>query len=156
MNGVTPVVTTAFSKQSEKDMPLFMQTIDEQRRTLMNSLVERMTEKVEGHHRELVRHREKLILEEFPSVQDPEIRDRMMNNVCNALDRLIKKYYVDELKRELLAMSSSWDDFPLADLPDEKDQARHKELLGEELYGELLDLAAIKLTRHRTAPTIPE
>ena len=156
VNGVTPVVTTAFAKQSEKDMPLFMQTIDEQRQSLMNSLAERMTDKVEGHHRELVRRHEKLIEEEFPSVQNPEIRDRMMNNVCNALDRLIKKYYVDELKRELLAMSTSWDDFPLADLPVEKEQARRKELLGEALYGELLDLVAIKLTRHRTGHTVAE
>ena len=53
-------------------------------------------------------------------------------------------------------MSTSWDDFPLADLPVEKEQARHKELLGEALYGELLDLVAIKLTRHRTGHTVAE
>jgi len=156
VNGVTPVVTTAFSKQAEKDMPLFMQTLNEQRTAMTDSLTERFTEKIEGHHRELVRRHEGLIEQEFPSVKNPEVRDRMMHNVSSALDRLIQKYYIDEFKRELIAMNSAWEDFPLADLPDEKDQARHKELLGEQLYGELLELAAIKLTHHRTAAAAVE
>ena len=70
----------------------------------------------------------------------------MMGNTCLALDRLVKKYYVDEFKRELQAMDSSWEDFPLADLP-----AKGEPPLEEQLKGALMDMVAITLSRSRPA-----
>ena len=143
---ITPVVSQALSEQSKKDLPLFMQVIDEERQTVMTGLPKRLSDRVEKHHRELLRRHEKLIQTEFPAVQDSEVRDRMMGNVCLALDRLVKKYYVDEYKKEFQRMSDAWDAFPRAEVPGVGDPG-----LDEQLMGELMDLVAVKLARHRAA-----
>lgn len=145
VDGIQPVVTTAFSEQATKDMPLFMQVFDQERQALTLSLPTRMSERIEKHHHALLRRHEKLIQAEFPSVQNPAVRDRMMANACVALDQLVQKYYVDEFKKELLAMSESWNDFPPALLP-----TAGEPNLDEQLLGELMDLVAVKMSRHRT------
>ena len=141
---ITPVISEALSEQSKKDLPLFMQLIDTERKTLMTGLPQRLSERVEKHHREMLRRHEKLIQTEFPAVQDSDVRDRMMGNVYTALDRLVKKYYVDEFQKEFQRMSDAWDDFPPADVPGVGDPG-----LDEQLMGELMDLVAVKLSRHR-------
>ncbi len=145
VDGITPVVTTAFTDQGKKDLPLFMQVIDKERQLLMDGMPQRMSDRVEKHHHSMLRRHEKLIQTEFPTVQNAEVRDRMMANVCTALDRLIKKYYVDEFQKEFQKMSASWNDFPPADVPGAGDPP-----LEEQLLGELMDLVAVKMSRHRT------
>lgn len=146
VKAVTPVVTTAFSEQTKKDMPVFMQVIDKERSTLLDSLASRMSEKLEDHHHKLLTRHEKLFQEEFPSVQDPQIRNRMMGNTMLALDRLVQKYYVEELKKELQTMDKTWEEFPPSDKPAEGDPP-----LESQLVGELMDLLAIKFSRSRPA-----
>lgn len=145
MEGAAPVIQTAFSDQASKDMPLFMQVIDTQRTELVNTLTAQMTKKLEGHHHELVRRHEKLFQQEFPTVQNAEVRERMVGNICLAFDRLVKKYYVDEFTRELKSMETAWEDFPLADLP-----AKGEPSLEEQLKGSLMDLFAITVSRSRS------
>ena len=141
----TPVVTAAFSKQSEKDMPKFMQIIDGERAKLLDGLGPRMAEKIEEHHHELLRRHEKLFQEEFPAAQNKDIRERMMGNTCLALDRLVKKYYYDEFQKELKSMDRTWEGFPPADKP-----AAGESPLDSQLVGELMDLLAIKFSRSRS------
>lgn len=147
MEGAAPVIQTAFSEQASKDMPLFMQVIDSQRTELVSTLTDQMTTKLESHHHELVRRHEKLFQEEFPTVQNAEVRERMVGNICLAFDRLVKKYYVDEFKRELKSMETAWEDFPLADQP-----AKGEASLEEQLKGSLMDLFAITVSRSRSLP----
>ena len=143
--GISPVVTAALQDQAANDMPLFMQVIDKQRDVLMTSLPERMSTKVETHHHALLRKHEKLLQEEFPTVQNPEVRERMMVNTVAALDRLVKKYYVDEFKKEFQAMSETWNDFPRADTPGADDPSLDKQLVGE-----LLELVPLMFTGQRS------
>ncbi len=143
--GVSPVVSAALQDQAEKDMPLFMQIIDKQRDELMANLPERMSAKVETHHHELLRKHEKLIQEEFPAVQNPETRERMMANTVAALDRLVKKYYVDDFKKEFQTMSETWNDFPRAEIPGADDPSLDKQLVGE-----LLELVPLMFTGQRS------
>jgi len=147
VEGAAPVIQTAFSDQASKDMPLFMQVIDAQRTEMVNSLVEQMTKKLEGHHHDLVRRHEKLFQQEFPTVQNAEVRERMVGNICLAFDRLVKKYYVDGFIRELKSMETAWEEFPLADQPAEGEAS-----LEEQLKGSLMDLFAITVSRSRNAP----
>ncbi|MBM3970892.1 MAG: hypothetical protein FJ302_13690 [Planctomycetes bacterium] len=147
VEGAAPVIQTAFSEQASKDMPLFMQVIDAQRTEMVNSLVEQMTKKLEGHHHDLVRRHEKLFQQEFPTVQNAEVRERMVGNICLAFDRLVKKYYVDGFIRELKSMETAWEEFPLADQPAEGEAS-----LEEQLKGSLMDLFAITVSRSRNAP----
>ena len=147
VEGAAPVVQAAFADQASKDMPLFMQVIDAQRTEMVNSLTDQMTKKLEGHHHELVRRHEKLFKEEFPTVQNAEVRERMVGNICLAFDRLVQKYYVDEFKRELKSMDTAWEDFPLADQPTKGEAS-----LEEQLKGSLMDLFAITVSRSRSLP----
>ncbi len=147
VEGAAPVIQDAFSKQASKDMPLFMHVIDAQRTEMVNSLTGQMTKKLEGHHHELVRRHERLFQKEFPTVQNAEVRERMVGNICLAFDRLVKKYYVDEFTRELKSMETAWEDFPLADPP-----AKGEASLEEQLKGSLMDLFAITVSRSRNAP----
>ena len=103
-----------------------------------------MVELVEKHHEELVRKHEALFIAELPAAQDPKVRDRMMENVVVALDKLVKKYYADEFKRHFTSMSETWNSFPPAALPEKNDHP-----ISEQLMGELMDLVAVKLARHK-------
>lgn len=145
VDGATPIVTTAFSEQSKKDMPIFMGLIDEERAKLLESLTKSMGEKVTNHHDELLRRHEKLFVEEFPTMQNKDVRDRMIGNTSLALDRLVKKYYVDEFQKEFELMEKTWDEFPVADKPAEDEPP-----LDSQLVGELMDLLAIKFARSRS------
>jgi hypothetical protein len=142
----TPVISAAFSEQSKKDMPVFMGIIDRERALLLENLAERMEKKVLSHHDKLVHQHEKLFAEEFPAVQDKETRERMIGNTAIALDRLIKKYYVDEFKKEFQLMEKTWDEFPPADKPTGDEPP-----LESQLVGELMDLLAIKFSRSHGA-----
>ncbi len=144
VEALSPVVTTAVTNQSEKDAPLFMQAFDIQRTRLSTELPEKMVELVEKHHEELVRKHEALFIEELPAAQDPKIRDRMMENVVVALDKLVKQYYADKFKQHFASMSETWNSFPPAALPEKDDHP-----VSEQLMGELMDLVAVKLARHK-------
>jgi hypothetical protein len=140
-----PVVSAAFSEQTRKDMPVFMNLLDTEREVLTANLQQRMTEKLEHHHQELLRRHQKLFEEEFPSAKDPEVRDRMMANTQVALDRLIKKYYADEFEKELKALNQVWQDFPPADAPTADEPP-----LDSQLLGEFMELLRIVVARDRT------
>jgi hypothetical protein len=151
VESLSPVVTTAITEQSKKDAPLFMQAFDAEKSKLINELPEKLMAKVDARHHDLVRQHEKLIFEELPAAQDPKVRDRMMANVCTALDTLVKKYYADEFKRHFTGMSETWNSFPVADAPSKDDAP-----LNEQLMGELMDLVAVKLARHRAGSSATE
>ena len=144
VQSLSPVVTTAITEQSQKDAPLFMQAFDVQRNKLVDELPDKLIEEVRKHHEALIRKHETLFLTELPAAQDPKIRDRMMANVVVALNSLVKKYYAAEFKRHFVGMSETWNDFPPAALPEKGDAP-----LNEQLMGELMDLVAVKLARHK-------
>lgn len=151
VESVSPVITSAITAQSEKDAPLFMQAFDVQRDRLSTELPEKMVELVQKHHEDLVRKHEALFISELPAAQDPKVRDRMMENVVVALDKLVKKYYADEFKRHFASMSDTWNGFPPAALPEKDDHP-----VSEQLMGELMDLVAVKLARHKAGNNVEQ
>ena len=52
---------------------------------------------------------------EFPELKDPDVRDRLVENLTTAARSLVQKYYVDEMKGQLTALYDAWDHFPAAD-----------------------------------------
>jgi hypothetical protein len=65
-----------------------------------------------------------------------------MENFQIALEKEVRRYYVDEFRQELQAMYDAWDGFPVADAPG-KDEPR----LEDQLIGSLLDLMVVKAAR---------
>jgi hypothetical protein len=110
-------LTKAFSEQVKKDMPEFMKKAEKEKDTLASNLQEQFTKKVNAHYETLLKQQEETLKKEFPSVQDPAAHERMIKNIDKAVQRLVKKFYVDDFRRQIDELVAGWDHFPEASLP---------------------------------------
>lgn len=137
----TPVLTAAFSAQVKKDLPKFLKAVETERDQLAKDLQVEMTQQIEGRYAKVLGGHRAVLEAEFPMVKDPVLYGRMMENLDAAMDRLVKKYYVDEMNGQLTALYDSWDHYPPADLPGPGAPS-----LEDEFIGVLLELLSHKLT----------
>jgi hypothetical protein len=110
-------LTKAFSEQVRKDMPEFMKKAEKEKDTLAANLQEEFTKKVNSHYETLLKQQEDTLKKEFPSIQDPTTHERMIKNIDKAVQRLVKKFYVDDFRRQIDELIAGWDNFPEAKLP---------------------------------------
>ena len=136
----TPVVTKAFYDRAKDDLPAFLQASQAERDKLVEELQEKLSERLKKHHEQLLARHQKLLREEFPAVEDEKLHEAMMANLQVAVDGLVQKYYIEELRQEMLTLYGLWDEFP--PVP----PGEHGDLpLGDQLIGNLLELAKIRL-----------
>jgi hypothetical protein len=117
VDSTSPVITEAFYKQSTKDMPLLLQGVDKERGEFIVSLQDRMAKALGDHYDAMIKKHEAILIAELPEVKDDAIRAKLVANLHVVFERMIKKYYADELKAKLTALYDSWDHFPPADKP---------------------------------------
>lgn len=117
----SPVLTEAFSAQAKKDLPRFIQAMEKERDTLTDNLSNQLTKKLEEKYKDVTAKHEKLLKEEFPQVQDEKLHAEMMVNIDAAVQKLVKRYYVEELKGQMQKINDAWDSFPPADTPKKDD-----------------------------------
>jgi hypothetical protein len=139
MDKVREPVLKAFSAQAEKDMPKFLRVVEDNRQPFMDGMEKKITAKLKDHYGGLRKDYEQAVRKEFPNVSDKTIV-AIMDNMDHAVERLLKKYYVDDLRDELLVMFHTWDTFPPA-APPGKDLT-----VMNEFKLALLDLLAHKWT----------
>lgn len=142
----TPILTEAFYRQAKQDLPEFMRRAGEQRDLLVANLQEGLTRRMEEHYHHILDTHEKALQEEFPAAQDPVVRERLQTNLGIVFDRLVKRYYGDELRDQLTALYDRWDHFPAADPP-----GRDEPPLEDQFVGSLLELLSTKLTQPQGA-----
>jgi hypothetical protein len=142
-----PVITNAFVDQAKKDLPAFVQATQSERDKLVEDLQEKLNARLKAHHEQLLAKHQKILREEFPAVEDEKLHAAMMANLQVAVDSLVKKYYVEELKSELLALYGLWDEFPAVPAPTTGEPP-----LADQLYVSLLELLKFRLTE--TSPAI--
>jgi hypothetical protein len=136
----TPAITDAFSKQANKDMPAYLNLMERERDTFAKELETKLGKRLQDRYEHSLDKHEQILKTEFPQVKDQVLHDRMMNNLHIAIDRLMQKYYVTEIERQLQQLFQAWDKFPPADPP------RKNELpLEQQFTAELYRLLAIKL-----------
>ncbi|MGQ0635817.1 MAG: hypothetical protein ACT4QC_14495 [Planctomycetaceae bacterium] len=144
-NNVGPELKSIFLEQVQHDTPAYLSAVHAQREKLAENLQSEIETRLQAHHRKLLDQHRQLLKEEFPSVDDERLHDAMVANLSVAVDRLVKKYYIEDLKSELTALYGAWDDFPIAaptsgdDLP-----------LEEQLYADLIELLKLKLVESPT------
>ena len=63
-----------------------------------------------------------------------------------AMEQLVKKYYMDDFRDQLTALYTLWDEFDVAETPDEGDPA-----LEDQLYGQFWELLSMKIRGTATA-----
>ena len=142
---VTPVVTKAFYEQVKKDTPLYAGAFDREKEILAQNLRTRIENQVNDYYDEALDKYEEEIVRNFPKARDENVRRRLKANLRRSLNELVKKFYADELERELTALYEVWETFPPADLPEEGELP-----LEDQLPGYLLEVVTIKLSGHGT------
>jgi hypothetical protein len=136
-----PVLTEAFYAQAKKDLPKYLQSVEKERDTFLANLRPKVEKKLDDqYHAILEKHRETL-KREFPAVEDAELQTKMVNNLGLVFDKMVTKYYGDDLKDQMVTLYDSWDQFPPADAP-----ARDESPLEEQFIGHLLELVKHGLT----------
>jgi hypothetical protein len=138
-----PKVRDAFMEQVKKDMPKYVQNMELQRDKFAETLKTNVESKLKAHYTGLVERQQKILQEEFKDIEDPKKHERMMANIDRAVQKLVKRYYVDELETQLNQLYSLWDEFPPAPAPKPGDLTAE-----EQLIKELLDMLTYKLA-HR-------
>jgi hypothetical protein len=144
-NRTHPKVTEAFYAQAKKDSPKYLQGIELQRDKFVANLQEHLTTKLANRFQKSLDQHEALLKQEFPVADNPQLHDRMLENVELALRKLSKKYYGDQLEKQMLELYGNWDLFPPAD-PPSSGQAS----LEDQLIGTLLEVLTVRLKRTET------
>ncbi len=135
-----PVIKTALEEQMQKDQTKFEEILDNEQSVLVENLQVGVTDALEKRQKQLSEEFERKFREKFPNAENDEVYTRMMANVEAALQRLIKKYYAEEIKGNFEEMAQTWEDFPAAEPAREGDVP-----LDDEMIGLLIELAQIKM-----------
>jgi hypothetical protein len=112
----SPPLTEAFGAQVKKDLPRFFQTMEQERDVLAKSLHDQLSKKLEAHYQQLISQQDRILKAEFPLIEDPKTHERMSANIDLALQKLVKKYYIEQLDAQTKSLFEAWDQFPAAEL----------------------------------------
>jgi hypothetical protein len=113
----SPAITQAFTEQVKKDLPSYMKGMEKERDQFIEDLQTELTKKLNTHYDKLLAQQDQTLKEEFPLVKDEQLHARMMQNIDLAVQKMIKKCYIDEMGNELHGVFQSLDDFPPAGPP---------------------------------------
>ncbi|MGZ0172336.1 MAG: hypothetical protein ACKVHE_22570 [Planctomycetales bacterium] len=138
-DNVTPIITKAFYAQAKRDTPKLPLAMNKERDLLMKNVRTRLEKQINDQYAKILTDYEKILLTEFPEVEDDVIRRRVMANFKEAMNRMVKRFYADQFEREFKSMANTWDEFPIADAVDEGDVP-----LEDQLVGYLLELMTMK------------
>jgi hypothetical protein len=141
-----PVLSDAFSTQARKDLPQLLQSVEKEGDGLVDELSAQLTAKLDSHYQHLLDRHEKILKEEFPLVDDAVTQRRMMTNLHVAVDRLVKKYYIDQLQEETSKLYDQWSSFPAAAASASADVTTEDQFIET-----LLQLLSYKLTHASVA-----
>jgi hypothetical protein len=136
-----PVVYDAFYKQAKKDLPAYLRGVQTERDAFVTDIRADLEKKLADHyHKVLDQHRETL-KKEFPDAQNAELQQKMTDNLNVVFEKMVKKYYVDDLNTQLVAFYDAWDHFPAAAPPAKGDVP-----IEDQFIGTLLDFLKHNLT----------
>jgi hypothetical protein len=145
LDKVTPPIMAAFQAQATRDMPQYLKRVDKERNEFVNEMEKKFRDRLDQFYDEKFRARYQKVLErEFPAAKNKELHAAILVNTDLAVKRLLKKYYVEDLRDELLMAFHTWDTFPPAG-PHQKGDPSYE----DQFMGTLLELLAYKLTPPR-------
>jgi hypothetical protein len=146
-----PVISQAFADQVKKDLPSYLQAIDKERGQFTESMQKKLETTLNDRLMAAIDKHEALIQAELPATKDPAKRERIERNMREAMQRMLKKYYVDELRDEMLGIYEMWDRFPAAEPVGPNDPR-----LEDQLIGNLLEYLSYRFTHlDEKVPAIP-
>jgi hypothetical protein len=146
-----PVISQAFVDQVKKDLPTYLQAIDKERAQFTESIQKKLETTLNDRLMAAIDKHEALIQQELPATKDRDKLERIERNMREAMQRMIKKYYVDEMRDEMLGIYETWDRFPAAEPVGPNDPR-----LEDQLIGNLLEYLSYRFTHlDDKVPAIP-
>jgi hypothetical protein len=142
-----PVITDAFQAQAKADMSKYMEAFGKEREIILVNLEKRLTDSINAHYKKALTEHQSILEAEFPEIKNEEVRQKMMLNMTTAVEKLAKKYYVDELRTQVLALYDAWDQFPAMDENSEDSNIA----LEDRVIVELIELLTHQLTHSQPA-----
>jgi hypothetical protein len=130
VDSASPVITDAFYKQSTKDLPLLLKGVESERDAFVVDLQEKLVKSLGDHYDAMIKKHEAILIKELPETENPEVRKKIVANLHEVFERLVKKYYADDLKVKLTALYDSWDHFPAAERPTKDEPALEQQFIG--------------------------
>jgi hypothetical protein len=114
---VGPPVAVAFYERLKADVPAYVHTVDEQSKELTEHVQSAVRRDVQARYRAARGRYRAILQEEFPEVTDPAQLDAMMARFEAVFNRLIQRYYVDQLRDLLKDVIRRWNAIPPAEAP---------------------------------------
>jgi hypothetical protein len=146
-----PVISQAFVDQVKKDLPTYLQAIDKERAQFTESIQKKLETTLNDRLMAAIDKHEALIQQELPATKDRDKLERIERNMREAMQRMLKKYYVDEMRDEMLGIYETWDRFPAAEPVGPNDPR-----LEDQLIGNLLEYLSYRFTHlDDKVPAIP-
>ena len=145
----TPVVTEAFNRQATKDMPKFAKLLGQEQDKFTSEIEEQFRQILKKRYDETLTKHEQILRQQFPKANDAEI-ESMMANTKVALDEVLEKNYINELKKQIQEFFDTWHEFPAASAP-----VKGEHSLPEQFRDELMTLIMIKFANKNPQPLAP-
>ena len=137
----TPVLTEAFSKQAKNDLKKYMTGVGKERDEFVAKLGTRVQATLDKHSQALLDKHQAILAKEFPVANDPEVKKRVVANLHAVFEKMVKKYYADELNGQMVKLYDSFDQFPAAPRPAAGDPS-----VEDQFIACLIDLLKLRLT----------
>jgi len=143
---VSPPITQALYAQAKKDAPQFLKTIERERQPFLDNLGEKFRDRLSRRYENLQPRYESILKKEFPQFQDPKQQQRMQAHFQLAVSKLLDKYYVDDLRKEMEKLYLTWDNFPAANVK------KGEPPVEEQFVESLMVLLSYRLTHPQASP----
>jgi hypothetical protein len=133
-----PVVEATFRRQIEEDMGKHTAMFNKQRDLLVKNLQRRSDELLQERYQKILEQHKQILKDEFKDLDDAKV-ERMLVHFNMAMDRLLQKYYIDEIEVQINQLKGTYDNFPIVG------PAENGETLEQQLLGTFLELLTVKL-----------
>lgn len=132
-----PILKDAFYEQTKKDMPRYTAAFARERDAFAENVTATLRTSAQEHYgRALDKYKQKMI-QDIPELGSPELKEKAMQAVGVAFDRMVEKYYVKTMADGLEEIYGLWDSFPRADASQDPPE--------DVLIGLLLELVSKKM-----------
>ena len=138
-----PLAIAAFQSRLEEDKPRYLDAVQTAQRTLYENLEDRLQENAEKKYKDVIEKSASILSDEFPAAFDDKIRMQMMTNVAGVVQKMIDRYYIQEIDARLVELREIWAEFPVAPAPPDGENVS----VESQLVGTLFELMALKIAQ---------
>ncbi len=130
----SPLVANAFKDQITKDLPKLTQSINSERDIFITNIQSKMDEQLSKQYNELLSRHEKIIVSNFPELENQKTRDRVVASLQLILERIITRNFGDQFRQRANELVAIWDSFPAAEKPQGDEMPLEQKLLTNLLF----------------------